>query len=332
MISSTLAFGGGVARAGTVAAPYEIATWRGFCSGAVTYTFDDNLPNQYAKAVPIFNAKGFKMTLFTVSTWGSGWSKVQAAAASGHEIASHTVTHPRLPTLSLAQQTNELADSRSAINASVTNQSCVTLAFPYCVPGDPGITAAYYIAARGCSGQLVPATPPDFMNISSFVCGSQGGIKTPDQFNAKADAAAAANSWAVYLIHALDDDNGYSPMPSETLQASLDYLDAHRDKYWVETFGNVVRYIRERNASSVAESAASADRISLQVTNNLDTSIYNYPITLRRPLPTGWTAAAVSQNGRSAKAQMATVNSTNYVMFDIVPNGGEVVLSKSAAP
>ena len=49
-----------VVRAGSVAAPYEIGTWEGFRPAAITYTFDDNLPNQYAIAVPMFHAAGFK--------------------------------------------------------------------------------------------------------------------------------------------------------------------------------------------------------------------------------------------------------------------------------
>ena len=324
-----------VGRAGSVAAPYAIGTWAGFRPAAISYTFDDDLPNQYAIAAPMFNARGFKLTLFTVTTWlpNSSWSSVQTAAAFGHEIASHTITHPNtLASLSLAQQTNELANSQSAINANVTNQSCVTLAYPYCVEGSEAITGTYYIAARGCSGSLVPSTPPNFLNISSFVCGPSGSIQTTAQFNSEANAAAAANSWCVYLIHAIDNDNGYSPLASATLQASLDYLSTNRSKFWVETFGNVVRYIRERNASSVAETTNTANRITLQVTNSLNNSIYNYPITLRRPLPTNWLAAAVSQNNRALNAQLVTINSTNYVMFDVVPNGGDVVLTKSVLP
>src|SRR5215471_21797144 len=87
--------------AASVSPPYQIGTWQGFRQGAVTYTFDDDLPNQYSIAVPMFNAKGFKMTLFTVTTWlpGNSWSPVKTAASFGHEIASHTVTHPYLNTL-----------------------------------------------------------------------------------------------------------------------------------------------------------------------------------------------------------------------------------------
>ena len=104
-----------VGLAGTVSPPYQIGTWQGFRQAAITYTFDDDLPNQYAIAVPMFNAKGFKMTLFTVTTWlpGGDWSPVQTAASYGHEIASHTVTHPDLSTSSAAVVTNELQNSQS---------------------------------------------------------------------------------------------------------------------------------------------------------------------------------------------------------------------------
>ena len=320
--------------AGSVAAPYEIGTWEGFRPAAISYTFDDNLPNQYAIAVPMFHAAGFKMTLFTVINYWTSftWSMAQTAASYGNEIGSHTVTHTSLNTVSATQLTNELANSQSNINSRVTNELCVTLAYPNCVVPTESIVAQYYIAARGCSGSLVSSTPSDFMNISSFVCGSAGSIQTAAQFNSQANNAATAKAWCVYLIHALDGDSGYSPLPSATLQASLNYMSTNQDKFWVETFGNVVRYIRERNASSVAETASSDNSLTVQVTNNLNNLIYNYPITLRRPVPANWPAVAVSQNNRPITAKLVTVNSTNFVMFDVVPNGGNVVLSKTVLP
>ena len=324
-----------VSLAGSVSAPYEIGTWEGFRPAAITYTFDDNLTNQYAIAVPMFHQAGFRMTLFTVINYWTTftWSMAQTAAAYGDEIASHTVTHTSLNAVSAAQLTNELANSQSSINSHITNALCVTLAYPNCVvPANEALVAQYYIGARGCSGSLVPNTPPDFMNISSFVCGSQGSIQTAAQFNSLANSAIAAKQWCVYLIHALDGDNGYSPLPSATLQASVDYMRTNQDKFWVETFGNVVRYIQERNASSVAETINTGNSITLQVTNSLNNAIYNFPITLRRPVPAGWPAAAVSQNNQPLTAKLVTLNSTNYVMFDVMPNGGDIVLSKTVLP
>ncbi len=323
-----------VSQAGSVAAPYEIGTWEGFRAAAISYTFDDNVPNQYRIAVPMFHAAGFKITLFTVVNYWTSftWAQAQAAAAYGDEIASHTMTHPNLVTNTLPQLTNELANSRSNINYHITNELCVTLAYPYCTVPNEAVVAQYYIAARGCSGQLVPSTPPDFMNISSFVLGSAGSYTNSDSIINLANSATNSHSWCVYLIHSIDVNDDYSPLSSAALQTSVNYLSANPDQFWVETFGNVVRYIQERNASSVVETTNSGNSIAIQITNNLNPSIYNYPITLRRPVPAGWPAVVISQNGQPITAKRVTLNSTNYVMFDVVPNGGEVVLSKTVLP
>jgi len=315
--------------AGSVAAPYQIGTWEGFRPAAISYTFDDNVPNQYSIAVPMFHQAGFKITLFTVINYWTSftWSMAQTAASYGDEIGSHTVTHTSLNTVSATQLTNELANSQSTINSRITNQLCVTLAYPNCAVPNETVVAQYYIAARGCSGSLVPSTPSDFMNISSFVLGSAGSYTTAASINSLANSAAASQSWCVYLIHSIDINDDYSPLSSTALQASVNYLSANQSKFWVETFGNVVRYIQERNASSVTETANSGSSITIQVTNNLGNSIYNYPITLRRPLPTGWPSALVTQTGKDVGAQVVVVGTTNFLMFDVVPNGGDVMIS-----
>ncbi len=315
------------------ASPYEIGAWRGFRTAAISYTFDDGCSNQFSVAVPMFDAKGYKLTLFTaISTMFPGWPKLQAAAAKGHEIASHTMTHTNLSMLADAQQITELQNSRDAINANIPGQKCVTLAYPYCVAGKDSITSQFYIAARTCSGQLVPANPANFMALSSYVCGSQGSVQTVQDFNNRANSAAAAKAWCVYLIHGIDNDGGYSPLPSAVLQGSLSYLSTNQDKFWVDAFGNVVRYIRERNAASITEVSSDTNSITLSVTDSLDDTIFNYPLTVRRPLPVNWPGARVSQNGRPVPSQIVTVNSTKYVMFEVVPDGGEIVLSKESVP
>jgi hypothetical protein len=324
-------------RAGTVQAPYQLATWQGFRQAAISYTFDDDCPNQYNIAVPMFHAAGIKMTLFTVTTntWVGTWSKVQTAASYGDEIASHTVTHADLKDVNLtpAQFTNEVVGSQATINSNITNQSCLTFAYPNCDNPNSPLIGQCYIAARICSGSLISSSPLAFMTLSSFILGNVGIYTNGPNINNLADSAIGKNQWCVYLIHAIDGDNGYSPLSSTALQESVNYTSTNQSKFWVETFGNVVRYIKERAGSSVVETANTGSSITVQVTNALNNdSIYNYPITLRRPLPDGWAAAAVTQNGQPITAQMVTLNSTNYVMFDVVPNGGDIVLTPSVLP
>jgi oligosaccharide reducing-end xylanase len=326
----TLTLAASTGRAGSVPAPYELGTWQGFRPSAVSYTFDDSCANQFVLAIPMFNQKGLKLTLFScTSVMFAGWPNLQNAAANGHEVASHTVSHANLAAVSESQQLIELTNSQNAINANVTTQKCVTLAYPYCTGGNESLAAQYYIAARNCSGQINSSTPANFMQISCYICGSAGSIQTLQQFTNAANGAVAVNGWCVYLIHGIDNDGGYSPTASTNLQASVDFFSTNSSRYWVQTFGNVTRYIKERTDVTVVETGSGADSITLQVTDTLDNTIYNYPITLRRPLPTGWSWAAALQNNAPITSQIVTNGSQIYVMFDVVPDAGEVTLYRT---
>ena len=311
---------------------YEVGTWQGFRSAAVSYTFDDGCSNQFAIAIPMFNEFGFKLTLFTVIDWSSAnWAALQSAANNGHEVASHTLTHPHLGSMTVEQQTAEEQNSRDQINSRISGQQCLTLAYPYCETGNLSICKKYYIAARICSGSIVPKSPSDFYNISSIICGTEGSIRTSQDFNNKVNSAVNSKGWVVYLIHGIDNDGGYSPVTNENLRGSLEYLDSNRDKFWVATFVNVVCYIKERNNVSVSETIVNDTTFTCQVTDTLDNEIYNYPVTLRRQLPDSWLSADISQNGKTINSQVVEDNSKKYIMFDIAPDNGDIQIVKSTA-
>ncbi len=311
--------------------PYEIATWQDFHSAAISYTFDDNCPNQLKRAVPIFDTFGYKLTLFTISNVWPYWKGLKFAASEGHEIASHSVSHPYLDSVSDERQLSELKLSQDAIIAHVPGQRCLTFAYPYCHVGNVSIVRQYYIAARGGRPRIEDKTPLDFMNICSIMCGSKGNIRTTADFDSAAEKAVRSNGWLVYMLHALDEEPAASPLSSDTLRASLEYLKARESKFWVATFGDVVKYIKERNAASVSEVSIGQDSIVIRVTDALDDSIYNCPITVRRPLPSGWTTSVVIQNGKEIESQIVEVNAVRYIMFNVIPYDGDNVLLKKGA-
>jgi hypothetical protein len=328
----------GAGQSRTVDPRYEIAPWPGFRSAAISFTFDDGCPNQFAIAIPMFNEFGFKLTLFTITSppagyWTPDWTILEAAAARCHEVASHTVTHTSLGGISLASQATELKDSQDDINAHVTAQRCVTMAYPYCVVGNEPLCAQYYIGARGCQGYNEPSTPGDLMNISSVICGSLGSVRTTGDFNSRCEGAAGTRGWCVFLIHGIDNDGGYSPLSSAALRGSLEYLAARKDKFWVTTFGNGVRYVRERDTVSVVETSGGDTRLTVQVTDTLDDTLFGLPVTLRRLLPRGWAAANASQNGQIVDASLQESGSRGgkLLVFDAVPDAGEVVIFKAPA-
>ncbi len=97
----------------------------------------------------------------------------------------------------------------------------------------------------------------------------------------------------------------------------------------MNTFGNVARYIKERNCASISETATTATSISLELSDTLSNNeLYNIELSIRRALPDGWNKATVTQNGAEVNDTVITVNGTKYVQFDAVPDGGTIVISK----
>lgn len=178
----------------------------------------------------------------------------------------------------------------------------------------------------------MPKSPTNFMRISSFICGNQG-INSLDAFTANAERAVAQNGWSVYLLHGLDSDSGsYSPISEDLLQESVDYFAANLDMYWVDTFGAVVRYIRQHDEAVITELSASDREIVFAVSDSLEDTIYNVPLTLRRALPGGWSDVVVSQDGVVVESRKVRVNRADSIEFDVIPDGGEVVIAREGLP
>jgi len=306
---------------------YQVAAWPEFRNCAVTYTFDDWSSGQYSKAVPVFDSFGYKATFFVVSGWVGNWTPLQNTAKAGHEIANHTATHPNFNSLSTEQQETEIKTSSNLIDSKISDQTCVTMAYPYCVKGNDALHRKYFIAARGCQGFIEPSTPGDIMNVSSIICGELGAVKTTAQFKAKADQAAVSKGWLVYLIHGIDNDGGYSPLPSDTLKASLQYLKDNDSKFWVTTFANAAKYVRERNCVSVEESAVSADSLLVSVNDTLSNNVvFNYPLTIRRILPAGWQNVKIIQNNTPVNHSLVEVSAVQYIQFNVIPDSGPIII------
>jgi oligosaccharide reducing-end xylanase len=113
------------------------------------------------------------------------------------------------------------------------------------------------------------------------------------------------------------------------INTHLTYLYNNRDKFWVETFGNVARYIRERDTASVNTLTTTDTSITLQVTDNLADSIFNYPLSIRREVPDDWTGTTTTQNGMVVTDTIVTVSAKRCIMFKATPDAGEVVIRKN---
>jgi hypothetical protein len=231
---------------------------------------------------------------------------------------------------------SELGPSQLVIQQRVPGEKCATIAYPNCnSPGD-NQTLQYYIAARNCSGATNPKTPANWAEIAAkgFGTGQGGYPNDVVSLNNFANGAASTNGWAVAMHHGIGTDtHSWAVTNLDTLIKHLAYLDQNRDKIWVESFGNVARYIRERDSSKITVKSSGAAGITITVTNTMGKdSIFNYPLSIRTQLPAGWTAATVKQGGKTVWDSIVTVSSSQYIMFKAVPDAGDVVLSSGGDP
>jgi oligosaccharide reducing-end xylanase len=314
-------------------ASHEIMRWRDNRAGAVSVTFDDGYVSQYTTGAHLLNARNFKGTFFLVADvdfLGSleAWQNI---AEQGHEIGSHTVSHPALTQLSETELREELSQSQEAINLNIPTQSCLTLAYPYGYYDEfvQEITSEYYIAGRGVWPPLnhYPGgsyDPVDFFAIGSFSF-DYPSLTTFEELENYLDSAEEHNAWFVPHIHVIE-----GPEYLEVLSQFLDELLA-RD-IWVDTLGTIVRYMREKMSSTLTIISESDSEITLSLTHSLDNSIYNVPLTIRSAVPSSWSEVEIRQGGSVYVIEPAIENGSPAVYYNAIPNAGLITLAPTSAP
>lgn len=309
---------------------FEVATWHGFKQCAISYTMEDSYDNQFKIALPIFYDHDYPCTFFLTTRWcdKTKWDALRIATTErGCEVGSHTVDHAVYDTLSRERQKQDILDANARINVKLPMYKCNTFAYTNCVVGDTSVISRHYFAARGCHGYVERATPNDYLNISSLMCGSEEAVRTLDDFKNGFATAKSSGGWCIFSLYDIDDGNGWSPTSSKVLRESLDYLKEQEksNSYWVTTFKNAAKYSKERDRAKVEMLRATDDKLTISVEDGLDDELYDYPLTLRCPLPFGWKEVEVLQNEVVIKSEIKTINGCKYIIFDAVPDGNKKI-------
>jgi Polysaccharide deacetylase len=196
----------------------------------VSLTFDDSNADQLPAEQKI-HSLGLDGTFYTVSGWVNqpGYltlAQVQQIAADGNEIAGHTIEHPDLPTLALAEQEREICNDR--VNLINWGFQPTDFAYPF---ADSDTNEAYakacgYNSARGlgdvvdpegdCSGCVYAETtpPPDPYYLrapdeveSTWTLASMEAEVT--------NAEAHSGGWVILTYHHICSDIGAADCPAD---------------------------------------------------------------------------------------------------------------------
>ncbi len=309
---------------------FEVAPWYGFKQCAISYTMEDSYDNQFKIALPIFYEHDYPCTFFLTTRWcdKTKWDALRVATTErGCEVGSHTVDHAVYDTLTRERQKQDILDANARINVKLPMYKCNTFAYTNCVVGDTSVISRHYFAARGCHGYVERATPTDYLNISSLMCGDNEAVRTLDDFKNGFTTAKNSGGWCIFSLYDLDDGQGYSPLSSKVLRESLDYLKEQEksNSFWVTTFKNAAKYSKERDRAEVTMLKATDDKLTISLEDGLDDELYDHPLSLRCPLPFGWKEVEVLQNEVVIKSEVKTINGCKYIIFDAVPNGNKKI-------
>ncbi|MGQ9798269.1 MAG: hypothetical protein ACUVRG_03095, partial [Ignavibacterium sp.] len=150
------------------------------------------------------------------------------------------------------------------------------------------------------------------------------------------------NRWAIMMVHEvvpftelvdLVNQGNYEPISNEWFIDYCNWLKVKSDslQVWVATIGEVTKYIRERQNYNYSIVEITDSTILINLTDDLDDDIYNYPLSCFIKIPTDWEAVQFSQNNITKTLFVVSTDSDNYVLAKIIPDVGEVTL-KSTSP
>lgn len=342
MLLPILLFAGTAGTAQTV----EIATWQGDRDGAVSLTFDDALDGHWIHADPIMKAAGVRGTFFVI-TGTVDWSGARAAALNGHEIASHSTVDGTLK--GDANAGAKLVAAHDTIEAEIGSvipgYRCHTIAWPY---GDRRLDLvndpAYhdlYVSARNAGNALLAGNSYNRADTTTWWKYGQGtygldhfyvvgdALMTSGTslatFNQQLDLVESEGAWTVFTYHGIET-GGYQNISADAFADQVAAVAARMDStLWAAPNGEVVRYIRQRDDAIATIQSNDGTTLMVSLSDSLDDSVYNVPLTLSFPAPAGWSEVAADQDGEPVPAAV----SEGRVIFDAVPDAGPVTINGS---
>lgn len=204
----------------------------GFNAPIISLTFDDGWSSIYAKGLPALNKYGFVSTQYLISSRlnTTGYMTTAMARAfqkAGHELASHTVTHPDLTQLTTDQLISELGGSQDSLRQLLGNDTAYNLALPYGLYNANVLSyiKQYYRSSRSTD---VGFNTKDNFNPYNILVQNIQTNTTPAQVATWVAKAKREKSWLVLVYHAVSNStnpNDYAVSP-QNLNKELSNIKA----------------------------------------------------------------------------------------------------------
>jgi peptidoglycan/xylan/chitin deacetylase (PgdA/CDA1 family) len=199
---------------------YEIAPYQmtGFTRPLVSLTFDDSFIDNTQTALPVLDQYGFKSTQCYgtefVEAVEEGRPAVLTFYNGGHEICSHSVTHPLLTQMTPPQVQFELEHSQDVLE-SIIGVPVVNFAYPF---GDYNFMTNQQAKQYYRSNRTVDEgfNSKDNFDIERIMVQNMLVDTTLTEFQSWLDYAKATNTWLVLVYHRVTTEADIEPFDTPT--------------------------------------------------------------------------------------------------------------------
>ncbi|MHC4242467.1 MAG: polysaccharide deacetylase family protein [Planctomycetota bacterium] len=234
--------------------------------GAISVTFDDARFSQIDTGLPILDKYGAKATFYvsikSLEKRLDAWKK---AAANGHEIGNHSLTHPCSGNFSFARERAlenytlnkmhyELEESNIIIER-LLDVKPVSFAYP-CgqkfvgrglnVRSYAPVVAENFLTGRGWMDEW--SNDPAFCDMAQLM-GVELDGKDFEQVKQWIDKTTANGGWLVFCGHDIGE-GGRQTTRSSTLKALCEYAQDPANGLWLDTVEKIANYIVKQRTSS----------------------------------------------------------------------------------
>jgi hypothetical protein len=240
--------------------------WPNGKRAAASLSFDDARTSQVDVGLALLNEHGVKATFYlqaaNIHNRLEGWKK---ALADGHEIGSHTVTHPctgnyafsrhnALEDYTLQMMEEQINDASAQIQ-QLLGVKPRTFAYP-CGQKFVGrgldvrsyvpLVTEHFVAGRGYLDES--PNDPAFCDLSQAM-GTPFDDMDLDHMKALVDEAAKQGRWVIFVGHDIGT-RGYQMTDTSALGPLCDYLRDPAKGIWIGTVDEVASYIRQQRGLS----------------------------------------------------------------------------------
>lgn len=324
----------------------SVTRWPQDRTAAISLSFDDGIDTHLDVVGPILQKHHLNGTFFVATGMGP-WEKRkvewQRLAQQGNELANHTVHHPcLLPEITPHSQDYtpdmmeaEIRDAAQELSQVVEKKRGLTFAYPcgnmsFGKPEHEVKNAALYAQyvsqyAFGARAVGSGANSPEELNVLAVNdLGSTEGKNFPALLDL-AQPGIQRHNWGVFCFHGVGGD--WLAITPEALDELAGYLQRHAE-IWTATFGDVLRYVQERKASSISVEKHDSQAISLKLSWPMDRNIYDVPLTIKVDVPPAWNDLDVVGDGKKLTARIVPTGNRSAVLVDVPSQAANVQIRK----